>query len=116
VTGVTTSTLRNDYSGWVGLRFTVGQYPLRVSELGRWVVSGNSSNHTVKIVTANGYDVPGASVTVVTAGAPAGEFKYATLAAPVTLAADTGRMHPEKRGNWNFFPGTGTPQIANIYE
>ena len=55
------STLRNDYTGWAGLRFTVGPAPVTVTELGRWVLSGNSQDHTVKVVDMNGIDVPGAS-------------------------------------------------------
>jgi RHS repeat-associated protein len=43
----------------------------------------------VKLVQANGVDLPGASVSVATAGAPAGQFKYVALAQPVTLAANT---------------------------
>jgi hypothetical protein len=56
--------LRNDVSGWVGFKFTVGSNPLIVSHLYRWVVSGNSGQHVVKITDANGNDVPNASVTM----------------------------------------------------
>ena len=83
------STLRNDYTGWAGLRFTVGPAPVTITELGRWVLSGNSQDHTVKVVDMNGMDVPGVAVNVPTAGRPAGQFSYATLAAQVLLEANT---------------------------
>jgi hypothetical protein len=51
------------------------------------VVAGNTASHGVKLVdAATGTDV--ASVTVNTAGAPAGAFRYADLASPVTLKAN----------------------------
>jgi hypothetical protein len=56
--------------------------------VGRWVLEGNSSSHTVKIVdAATGLDLPGGWATVNTAGAPAGSFRYADLPSPITLQA-----------------------------
>jgi hypothetical protein len=91
VTGQTLSpTAQNNYGGWVGFKFTVGGSAMTVTELARWVRSGNTGTHTVKIVNAsNGLDVAGASVSVVTSGAPAGAFKYTPLAQPVVLPANT---------------------------
>ena len=84
VTSFTPSNLRRDFSGWVGSRLTVGAADLQVSSLGRWVVAGNTGTHVVKVVdAATGTDL--ASVTVNTAGASAGSFRYASLASPVTL-------------------------------
>jgi hypothetical protein len=58
---------------------------MTVSELGRWVVPGNTGTHIVKLVDAStGIDL--GSVSVATAGAPAGQFKYTTLSTAVTLA------------------------------
>ena len=86
VTSFTPTNLRRDFSGWVGSTVTVGPRDLQVSSLGRWVVAGNIGTHTVKLVdAATGTDV--ASVTVSTAGAPAGTFRTTALAAPVTLRA-----------------------------
>ena len=73
----------------MGFQFTVGGTALTVTELGRWVVSGNSGNHVVKLFNADGTAVPNGSVTVTTAGKPAGQFTYAALGSPVTLAAGT---------------------------
>jgi cellulose 1,4-beta-cellobiosidase len=90
ITGQTLGTLRSDVTGWLGGRFTVGASAISVKQLGRWVVSGNSQTHTLKLVNVStGVDVPGGSVTVTTAGAPAGAFVYASLASPVTLTANT---------------------------
>jgi hypothetical protein len=89
VTSATLGTLRNNYTGWVGMSITIGSSPLTVSSLGRIAVSGNSGTHTVKLVTAGGADVVGGSATVVTAGATPGSFAFAPLASPVVLNANT---------------------------
>jgi RHS repeat-associated protein len=88
-TKTTLGTPRNNFNGWVGFKFTVGPGGLKVKELGRWISNGNVSNHTVKIVTSAGTDVPGASVTVATAGAPTGQYKYSVLPSVVSLAPNT---------------------------
>ena len=90
VTSFTPTDLRRNFDGWVGMQVRVGAEDVRVSSVGRWVVSGNRDSHTVKLVdAATGADVPGGSATVATAGAPAGAFAYAPLPAAVTLRANT---------------------------
>lgn len=90
VTGFTAESPRANYSGWVGLRFVVGAVPLRVTDLGRLMLAGNSQAHTVKLLTAGGAaDVPGGSVSIPMSGGRLGEFRYVSLSAPVTLAAAT---------------------------
>lgn len=85
---LSTSPLRNNFNGWLGCKFTTGPSPVVIRELGRWVLSGNSAPHTVRIVDAvTNQTVPGASTSVATAGAPVG-FAYAPLATPVTLEAN----------------------------
>jgi hypothetical protein len=82
--------LRNDFSGFVGMKFTVGTNALSVNSLGRLFITGNSGTHTVKLVQANtGADVPGGSVSVSMTGGVAGQFKYVSLGSPVTLQANT---------------------------
>ena len=82
--------LRNNFSGWLGMQFTTGAGGMTVHSLGRIFVSGNSGTHTVKLVLAsNGTDVPGATVSVSTAGGTSGEFVYANLPSPVTLQTNT---------------------------
>jgi uncharacterized repeat protein (TIGR02543 family) len=90
VTGVVLGTLRNDYGGWAGMQIVVGANPLTVSQLGRFMASGNSGTHTVKLVKASdGTDVTGGSVAIAMSGGTAGQFKYGSLGSPVTLAAGT---------------------------
>ncbi len=78
VTGVSLTTLRNDADRWVGLKLTVGTKPLVVTQLGRWVVSGNNQSHAVRLVGWDGLTVPGASVTLNTSGATAGNEQVFT--------------------------------------
>ena len=88
VTGMVLGTLRNDYSGWVGMQIVVGANPLTVTNLGRMMVLGNSGTHTVKLVRAgDGLDVGSAVVTM--SGGTVSNFQYASLSSPVTLAANT---------------------------
>ena len=88
ITSVTPGTLRNNYSGWVGMNIVVGPAPLTLTSLGRFVVAGNTGTHTVKITDGTtGIDIPGASVSVITAGATAGTFAYGALQTPIILAA-----------------------------
>ncbi len=82
-------TLRTNWSGWIGFQFQVGSAPLVVTELGRWVVSGNSGSHTVQLFNSVGTPVPGGSVTVNTAGQTPGQFAYSPLNTQLTLAANT---------------------------
>ncbi|MGZ5434985.1 MAG: CBM96 family carbohydrate-binding protein [Pyrinomonadaceae bacterium] len=87
----TLGTLRNNLTGWVGMKFTVSTTPVTVTSLGRIYVTGNTGTHTVKIVNAGtGADVAGASVSInMSAGTAVNGFKYGALAAPVTLSANT---------------------------
>lgn len=87
----TPGTIRNNLNGLVGMKFTVGSTPILVTSLGRVFVSGNAGTHTVKLVNvATGADVTGGSVSLnLAAGIASNGFKYAPLAAPITLAANT---------------------------
>ena len=91
VTGKTLGTIRNNLTGFVGMKFTVGAAPVTVTTLGRIYVAGNTGTHTVKIVNAGtGSDVAGGSIALnMAAGTASNGFKYLALAAPVTLAANT---------------------------
>jgi fibronectin type 3 domain-containing protein len=88
VTGATLGSLRNDYSGWMGMRFVVGTNPLQVSALGRIYVDGNTQSHELRLVNAaTGATV--ASVLWVPAGGTYNQIKYAALPTPAILAANT---------------------------
>ncbi|MBI3417765.1 MAG: hypothetical protein HY043_20935 [Verrucomicrobia bacterium] len=90
VTSTTLGGVRNNLSGWVGIRIDVQSAPITVTALGRLVLRGNTQTHSLKLVVANtGVDVPGTTVTVATARSTAGQYKYATLATPVVLSAGT---------------------------
>ncbi len=90
ITSTSPGTLRNNYTGWVGMSITVGNSPLTVTSLGRMFAVGNTGSHTVKIVNAaTGSDVSGASVSIPMSGGVIGEFVYANLSGGVTLSANT---------------------------
>ncbi|MBV9743319.1 MAG: immunoglobulin domain-containing protein, partial [Acidobacteriia bacterium] len=89
VTSEVLGTIRNNYSGWVGMVIQVGSTPLTINALGRFAAAGNSGTHSVKIVNAaTGGDIPGASATVSMTGVPAGTFAYGNLSTPVTLSSN----------------------------
>ena len=80
--------LRNDFTGWVGMKLTVGASSVSVSSLGRICAAGNSGTHTVKFVNAStGQDVVGGSVSLNLSGCTTGQFFYSNLASPITLQA-----------------------------
>ncbi len=85
---VLSNTVRTNLTGWAGLRFTVGGLPMVVTALGRWVVSGNSGSHSLKLVRSDGNDVPGANATVNLSGISTNQFSYASLSTPVVLEAN----------------------------
>lgn len=81
---------RNSFTGFVGFAFTVGSTPINVSSVGRIFLAGNAGTHVVRLVqAANGVEVPGGAATVSMTGGTAGLYKYAALAGPITLAANT---------------------------
>jgi len=70
------------------MRFVIGANPLQVSALGRIYIDGNTQSHELRLVHA----VTGATVASVLwepAGGTHNQIKYATLPAPVILAANT---------------------------
>jgi hypothetical protein len=79
-------TTKNNFTGWLGMKITVGQQDIRVRSLGRYFASGNTGTHTVKIVRASDGSEVG-SVPVAMAGGSSSTFRYADLASPVTLTA-----------------------------
>ena len=86
MTGELLGSLRQDFTGSVGFAVTIGGSNITVTQLGRWVVSGNSQSHTLYILDNSCSIV--ASVAVNTSGASAGAFLYGTLSSPITLSAD----------------------------
>jgi hypothetical protein len=90
LTGVTLAGVRNDYTGYMGTRLTVGDRPITVTALGRMVARGNSGKHIVKLVSVeNGRDVTDAAVSINLGGGDEGSMRYGQLARPITLSANT---------------------------
>lgn len=88
VTGKTLGAQRADSPGWTGLKMTVGAQPLTVTSLGRYCSAGNSGTHELRLIRVSDNSVV-ASTNASMSGCTAGQFKYATLASPVTLSANT---------------------------
>jgi hypothetical protein len=73
--------------GFLGMIVQVGPANLIVSSLGRYIVSGNSTAHLVKIVDqATNQDL--GSAMVQTSGQTPDTFAYTNLATPITLLAN----------------------------
>jgi fibronectin type 3 domain-containing protein len=88
LTGTTLGTLRNNYTGWVGIRFVVGSSPLQVRALGRIYVNGNTQTHELRLIHA-ATKATVVSVLWTPAGGIHNQISYAPLAAPATLSANT---------------------------
>jgi hypothetical protein len=88
ISGTVLGTLRNDYTGYVGMRIDVGASPITVTELGRMMAPGNTGTHLVVLVdSVTGQGVPGGTTTINMSGGTTGQFQYQALAASVTLSA-----------------------------
>jgi len=88
VTGTVLGSLRNDFSGYVGMQINVGNNPINVTSLGRIIAPGNLGTHTLALVNAaNGIDVPGGTAAITMTNGTVGQFQYTALSSPVALAA-----------------------------
>jgi hypothetical protein len=76
---------RNDFDGCLGGYFTVGGSNITISQLGRWMVSGNSASHTVKILDSSSTLVVQATVNM--SGGTPGTFVYTSIADTVLTAS-----------------------------
>ncbi|HYE12952.1 MAG TPA: RHS repeat-associated core domain-containing protein [Pyrinomonadaceae bacterium] len=108
--------LRNNYTGQVGMKVSVGAQPLTVTSLGRMCASGNAKAHTLKVIKASDNTVA-ASASVSMSGCAPGQFKYAALASHVTLSANASYyvVSTEVSGGdkWHDYSGTSlTPSTA----
>ncbi|HRY51151.1 MAG TPA: hypothetical protein P5186_24135 [Candidatus Paceibacterota bacterium] len=82
--------LTRQFTGWVGFRFTVGNTPLDVTHLGRWIVSGNSGSHELRLYkVVSGTLTWVASATLNTAGQSPDQSAYVALSSEVRLDANT---------------------------
>ena len=101
---------RNNHDGYVGMQFTVGSSPISVKELGRWIFSGNSQSHALKLFNGVGTGTALAQVTLNTSGQWTEQFAYAALSPVVALAANTTYtlMSTEVSGGDYWWDYTGT--------
>ena len=90
LSSATLGTLRNNYSGWVGMTITVHSSPLTITALGRMFANGNNGTHALKIVNAaTEADIAGAAVSVSMSGGTPGSFVYGDLSSPIVLSPNT---------------------------
>ncbi len=90
ITAATFGAARNNFSGWLGMQFTVGPQNVTVVSLGRIFIPGNTGTHIVKLVNPNnGSDIPGGSVSINMSGGTPNKFTYANLPSPLVLTANT---------------------------
>lgn len=87
ITAITPGSLRNDFSSFVGFAFQVGGADITITDLGRWVYSGNSQSHTIKIT--NGSYTTLCSASLNTSGQTAGQFAYVSCTPTVLTIGNT---------------------------
>lgn len=83
-TSATLGAMRNDITGWVGEKVTIGSVPVTIRSLGRMYSAGNNQTHTVKIVKATD-NTTVASVSVPMSNGIHRQFEYTDLSVPATL-------------------------------
>jgi YD repeat-containing protein len=91
VTGRVVGAMRADSPGWAGFKMTTAAQAVTVTSLGRLCLPGNSQSHSMKVIRSSD-NATVATTSVAMSGCTQGQFKYAQLASPVTLAANTGYM------------------------
>jgi len=79
----------HNITGRVGIRFTTGNTPITVYELGRMVIAGNSQIHTVRLMASDGV----------------------TQLAAVNIDASSALINPNDTATWT--PPILTPVVAN---
>ncbi len=91
ITGQSSSSVRNNYSGFLGTEIIPGAAPVTISALGRIYLPGNSGTHLLKLLSAGQgstyTDLATAAITMQPGTANA--YQYAALNAPVTLQQGT---------------------------
>jgi hypothetical protein len=65
------------FTGCIGFQFTVGASNITVTDLGRWVIAGNSASHVLTLQNIDG--TPVSSVSVNTSGAPTAQYLYGSV-------------------------------------
>jgi hypothetical protein len=98
------------------MQITVGASTVTVTDLGRYVQTGNKQSHALSVIRASdGAQVAAATVNLATAARDSAGFAYAPLATPVTLdAAGTYYIVSAENGGGDTFEGSSTfPTLAH---
>lgn len=97
------------YIGWYGMKITTGAQPITVRALGRIYHKGNNQTHRLRIIKASDNSIVAATEVTMT-DMTHNQFKYANLAAPVTLAANTSYyiVSEERNGGDLFYEASDT--------
>jgi hypothetical protein len=81
--------IRNDYSGFVGMKIKVGGKDIKIMELGRYFEKTNTQSHELQIVDHKTNQVLGSALIDMSKGkADSLGFKYASLKTPIILKAN----------------------------
>jgi hypothetical protein len=87
---VTFGSTRNDFTGDMGMKISIGSEDVPVVELGRAYAHGNARAHILKLTRASDGAVLASAQISMAAGVPdVRGFKHARLRAPVVLASNT---------------------------
>lgn len=86
ITSYRITTLRNDFDGWVGFKFTMGPSDQVVTDVGRWHVAANTATHEVGLYRADSSLIVSATVDV--SSGSAAPFNWARIP-PTPLLANT---------------------------
>ncbi len=116
VTSVTPGNLRSDGGDYYqGTKLTVGASPVTITHLGRYKLSGNSGTHNLLLVRASDGGAM-ASVNISMSGGTVGQFTYALLSSPVTLAANTAYYlgSQEQTGGDTFYEGNTVISATSV--
>jgi len=85
ITSNPSTTVRNDFSGSIGARFTVGSGAIYLTQLGRWKLSGNTQTRVISIWNDAGTKLFSTSINL--NGLPIG-YNYVDIN-PFLLSANT---------------------------
>lgn len=108
ITGQTLGGLRNDDTGCIGFGITAPATSSTVTQLGRWIVAGNSGTHTLMITDGGGTSLGSCSLNTV--GQTSGQYAYCSIT-PVIINAGTNPTNfiysEETNGGDQWYGGTG---------
>lgn len=79
---------RNDFTGQVGMKLTVREHEMIVSEIGRFFVEGNRETHRLALLDEAGNMLASTNITMRSTQVEPSGFQYALLEKPVTLSPD----------------------------